>query len=231
MLPPRPLFPLFLCVLCTLSLSSCRLALHTLPDSVGRQDFYTRNNNRANVYRCDGVLYVAMEGYYRRPSAGLIEGYNLKDGDWALWPELHVDKKPANKQFYLPMTEQQVQEWNKSNKATARLSFERYEPGVLTEEEMKKKHPQRVAQGEAGDKLIGLPESEATQRSFAHYALKPITVALELADAISVVPMTGAAVAAGAVSAAILVPSTQIVQAFESENVPTAADEPQANTP
>jgi hypothetical protein len=129
------------------------------------------------------------------------------------------------------MTEQQVQEWNKLNKATARLSFERYEPGVLTEEEMKKKHPQLVAQGETGGKLIGLPESEATQRSFAHYALKPVTVALEIVDVVSVLPLTGAAVAAGAVSAAILVPSTHIEQAFESENVPTAADEPQANTP
>lgn len=208
----RPLTPLLLCALCALSLSSCRLALHTLPDSVGRQDFETRDTDKASVYRCDGVLYVAMEGYYRRPSAGLVEGYDLKGGDWDIWPEPKTDKKPAEKYFYIPMSEQLVYEWNKRNKATARLRFERYVPGVLTEEQMKQKHSQREAQGKVSAKLTELLKSDATQKSFGHYALKPITIPLEIVDAVSAIPSTGAVIAASAVSAAILIPATQIEQ-------------------
>ena len=227
----RLLTPLLLCALCALSLSSCRLALHTLPDSVGRQDFKTRDTDKATVYRCDGVLYVAMEGYYRRPSAGLVEGYDLKGGDWDLWPEPKTDKKPAEKHFYIPMSEQLVYEWNKRNKATARLRFERYVPGVLTEEQIKQKHSQREAQGKVSGKLTKLLKSDAAQKSFGHYALKPITIPLEIVDAVSVVPLSGAVIAAGAVSAAILIPSTQMEQAFESMGPTTDAGEPQANTP
>lgn len=228
----RLLTPLLLCVLCALPLSSCRLALHTLPDSVGRQDFQTGDTDKATVYRCDGVLYVAMEGYYERPTAGLVEGYDyLKGGGWDLWPELNSDKKKAEKYFYIPMSEQLVYEWNKRNKATARLRFERYVPGVLTEEQMKQKASQRVAQGKVSGKLTKLLKSDAAQKSFGHYALKPITIPLEIVDAVSVVPLSGAVIAAAAVSAAILIPSTQMEQAFESMGPTTDAGEPQTTTP
>ena len=53
-----------LCI-AAVGLCSCRLALHTLPDYVGKQEFelYDADKPGYEVYRCEDVLYVKLPGY------------------------------------------------------------------------------------------------------------------------------------------------------------------------
>ena len=70
--------------LAAVGLSSCRLALHTLPDYVGKKEFklYDEEKPGYEVYSCEEVLYVKLPGYYVRPRVALFESYDLKDGSW-----------------------------------------------------------------------------------------------------------------------------------------------------
>ncbi len=62
-------------VVCLTGLTSCRLALHTLPESVGRQDFtlQSESGETVDVFSCDGVLYVWVTGSFSRPPVALME--------------------------------------------------------------------------------------------------------------------------------------------------------------
>ena len=65
-------------------LDSCRPALHTLTDYVGKKEFVVAGEQGEGyeVYRCEEVLYVKLPGYYVRPRVALVESYNLKAGCW-----------------------------------------------------------------------------------------------------------------------------------------------------
>ena len=229
---PRPLSLLLLACFCAGSMNSCRMALHTLPDSVGKKNFHTPTSYQADIYRCDGVLYAATKGYYKTPPAGLVEGYHIKLGDWQLWPD---DKSTTQQQrqtdqtLYIPLTQQLVNEWNQRNKKSAQLSFERYTSDILTDEEMKQMQGKRTARGEVYGGLARSLQNSATQRNFAHYALQPITLPLKMVDAVSVVPLTGAVCVAGVLAAAVHIPILQVSQAWEGNEyaAPIPAEMPQ----
>lgn len=221
----RILSRLLLALLCAGSVSSCRLALHTLPTAIGRQDFHARDNERTAVYRSEGVLYAGMEGYYCTPPVGLTEEYDLKLGAWRCWPYSKNDEsKPEASTFYIPLTQQMVHAWNKHNGQSAALRYERYVPGVLTEDDMSLKSHRLVAHGDVSAALRKSLEEEGMQTTPAHYILKPISIPLEMIDAVSTVPLTVAMTVTATACAAIFIPAYQIQQTIQYEPETELAD-------
>ncbi len=189
---------------CLTGLTSCRLALHTLPESVGRQDFalQAERGEAVDVFSCDGVLYVRVTGSFSRPPVALMEQYDLKYGDWVFVPKSGKKTEEASQvSFFLPMDAESVRLWNTMDDNQAPLRFEKYQAGVLTEEEMAAKGGIRVAKGKiCGCELFKKYIQEAAvRRNWAHYALMPISLTLEAADTVSAIPLTAAAIA-GAVA-------------------------------
>lgn len=196
---PRILATSAVC-LAAVGLSSCRLALHTLPDYVGKQEFelYEEEEPGYEVYSCGDVLYVKLPGYYARPRVALFQLYDLKEDDWqngfggSLSPRSHL----AESTLYLPLDQNLVSWWNDRNKdAKKPLRFVRYQSGVLTEEQMKAKQGKLIAHGSIYGGLRKEICVPLTQKSYAHYALKPIAIPLELVDAVSTIPLSAATVA------------------------------------
>ncbi len=179
--------------------SSCRLALHTLPDYVGKQEFelYEEEEPGYEVYSCKDVLYAKLPGYYARPRVALFQLYDLKDDEWENGfggppsPRSHL----AESTLYFPLTRELVGLWNERN-AKKPLRFVRYQSGMLTEEQMKEKQGKLIAHGSIYGGLETDICEAATQKSYAHYALKPIAIPLELVDTVSNIPLSAAAVAA-----------------------------------
>ncbi len=104
--------------------------------------------------------------------------------------------------FFLPMDAELVRLWNTKNDNQAPLRFEKYQTGVLTEEEMAAKGGIRVAKGKIrGCELLKKYIQEAAvRRNWTNYALMPISLTLEAADAVSAIPLTGGALAAAVVA-------------------------------
>ena len=187
--------------LAALGLSSCRLALHTLPDYVGKQEFelYEEEEPGYEVYSCEDVLYAKLPGYYARPRVALFQLYDLKEDDWDNGfgglpsPRSHL----AESTLYLPLDQNLVSRWNYRNKdAKKPLRFVRYQSGVLTEEQMKEKQGKLIAHGSIYGGLRKEICESLTQKSYVHYALRPIALPLELVDTVSTIPLSAAGVAA-----------------------------------
>ena len=186
--------------LAAVGLASCRLALHTLPDYVGKKEFelYDAGAPGYEVYSCEDVLYAKLPGYYVHPRVAVFESYQLKEGDWG--NVLGYSPRPHIKEsiLYFPLTQELVSMWNERNDEKP-LRFERYQSGVLTEEQMKERQGKLVAHG----RIYGRLETEiceaATQKNYAYYALKPIAIPLELVDTVSTIPLSILSVATGIV--------------------------------
>lgn len=213
--------------LAAVGLSSCRLALHTLPDYVGKQEFelYDADKPGYEVYSCEDVLYVKLPGYYVRPRVALFESYDLKDGSWGnafgYSPRPHIKESI----LYFPLTQELVRKWNATNTQRP-LQFVRYQSGFLTEEQIKEKQGKLIAHGRVHGNLETAICEAATQKNYAHYALRPIALPLELVDTVSTIPLSAAAGATGIVVcvSAALVPQPhqrQTVQPAEPENKPS----------
>lgn len=189
---------------CLSGLTSCRLALHTLPESVGRQDFtlQAKSGESVEVFSCDGILYVRVTGCFSSPPLALMENYDLKYGDWVFVPKSgKKTEKESQVSFFLPMDAELVRLWNTGADNQTPLRFEKYQTEVLTEAEMAAKGGTRVAKGQIyGCELLAKHIQEAaTQKHWSHYAMMPLTVPLEMVDALSAIPLTGAAFAGAAV--------------------------------
>ena len=219
-----------------MGLSSCRLALHTLPDYVGKQEFELHDVDKPGyaVYRCEDVFYVKLPGYYVRPRVAVFESYDLKDGDWGNVFGDSSSSRPHIKEtiLYLPLTRELVSMWNETN-TQRRLQFMRYQSGVLTEEEMKEKQGKLIAHGSICGWLRTEICSSLTQKSYAHYALRPIAIPLELVDAASTIPLSASA---GVTALVVGVPfafvydmgrqiKRQVSPKVESANTPSKMEE------
>ena len=212
--------------LATVGLSSCRLALHTLPDYGGKKEFklYDADKPGYEVYSCEDVLYVKLPGYYVRPRVALFESYDLKDGSWgnALGRSYLGRPHISETTLYLPLTQELVRKWNATN-IQRPLQFVRYQSGFLTEEQIKEKHGKLIAHGRVHGNLETAICEAATQKNYAHYALRPIAIPLELVDTVSTIPLSAAAGATGLIVgvSVALVPQPhqrQTVQPAEPEN-------------
>ena len=231
MLPfPKILATVALCLV-AVGLSSCRLAVHTLPDAVGKQEFVTHFNYPPGmaVYNCEGVLYAKLPGHYVRPRVALFETYHVKDGDWKNGLGWSNSSRPhiEDTTLYLPLDCEMVRMWNKQNREKP-LQFVRYQSGILTEEQMQVKHSKRIAQGLVYGDLMTAINDAATRKSFAHYALKPITIPLEMVDTLSTIPLSAATVATGVVvgvPAAIISASCRQIQKQDSPKSATQEEE------
>ena len=195
---PRILATTALCLAAGCGLSSCRLALHTLPDYVGKQEFelYDADKPGYEVYSCEEVLYVKLPGCYVRPRVALLESYDLKDGSWGnafgYSPRPHIKESI----LYFPLTRELVSMWNARNDKKP-LRFVRYQSGFLTEEQIKEKQGRLIAHGRVNGNLETAICEAATQKDYAHYALRPIAIPLELVDTVSTIPLSAAAAATG----------------------------------
>lgn len=212
--------------LAAVGLSSCRLALHTLPDYVGKKEFklYDEEKPGYEVYSCEDVLYVKLPGYYVRPRVALFESYDLKDGSWgnALGRSYLGRPHISETTLYLPLTQELVRKWNATN-IQRPLQFVRYQSGFLTEEQIKEKHGKLIAHGRVHGNLETAICEAATQKNDAHYALRPIAIPLELVDTVSTIPLSAAAGATGLIVgvSVALVPQPhqrQTVQPAEPKN-------------
>ncbi len=210
--------------LAAVGLSSCRLALHTLPDYVGKKEFklYDEEKPGYEVYSCEDVLYVKLPGYYVRPRVALFESYDLKDGSWGnafgYSPRPHIKESI----LYFPLTRELVSMWNARNDKKP-LRFVRYQSGFLTEEQIKEKQGKLIAHGRVHGNLEMAICEAATQKNYAHYALRPIALPLELVDTVSTIPLSAAAGATGLIVgvSVALVPQPhqrQTVQPAEPKN-------------
>ncbi len=210
--------------LAAVGLSSCRLALHTLPDYVGKKEFklYDEEKPGYEVYSCEDVLYVKLPGYYVRPRVALFESYDLKDGSWGnafgYSPRPHIKESI----LYFPLTRELVSMWNARNDKKP-LRFVRYQSGFLTEEQIKEKQGKLIAHGRVHGNLEMAICEAATQKNYAHYALSPIALPLELVDTVSTIPLSAAAGATGLIVgvSVALVPQPhqrQTVQPAEPKN-------------
>ena len=210
--------------LAAVGLSSCRLALHTLPDYVGKKEFklYDEEKPGYEVYSCEDVLYVKLPGYYVRPRVALFESYDLKDGSWGnafgYSPRPHIKESI----LYFPLTRDLVSMWNARNDKKP-LRFVRYQSGFLTEEQIKEKQGKLIAYGRVHGNLETAICEAATQKNYAHYALRPIALPLELVDTVSTIPLSAAAGATGLIVgvSVALVPQPhqrQTVQPAEPKN-------------
>ena len=220
---PRILATTALC-LAAMGLSSCRLALHTLPDYVEKKEFklYDEEKPGYEVYSCEEVLYVKLPGYYVRPRVALFESYDLKDGSWGnafgYSPRPHIKESI----LYIPLTRELVSMWNARNDKKP-LRFVRYQSGFLTEDQIKEKHGKLIAHGRVHGNLETAICEAATQKNYAHYALRPIALPLELVDTVSTIPLSAAAGATGLIVgvSVALVPQPhqrQTVQPAEPKN-------------
>ncbi len=209
-----------LCI-AAVGLCSCRLALHTLPDYVGKQEFelYDADKPGYAVYRCEDVLYVKLPGYYVRPRVALFESYDLKDGDWGnafgYSPRSHISETT----LYLPLDQNLVRRWNYRN-AKKPLRFVRYQSGVLTEEQMKEKQGKLIAHGRVHGNLETAICEAATQKNYAHYALRPIALPLELVDTVSTIPLSAAAGVTGIVMGVSITIIGSVTQPHQQQTVP-----------
>ena len=215
-----------LCLAAGCGLSSCRLALHTLPDYVGKQEFelYDADKPGYEVYSCEDVLYVKLPGYYVRPRVALFETYHVKDGDWNNGLGWSCSSRPhiEDTTLYLPLTQELVRKWNATNTQRP-LQFDRYQSGFLTEEQIKEKQGRLIAHGRVNGNLETAICEAATQKNYAHYALRPIALPLELVDTVSTIPLSAAAGATGLIVgvSVALVPQPhqrQTVQQEEPKN-------------
>ena len=207
-LPMNRFLVIFFLSACLSGLSSCRLALHTLPESVGKQNFnlQTESGETTEVFSCGGVLYVRVTGSFSSPPVALMENYDLKYGDWVFVPESgKKTEKESQVSFFLPMDAELVRLWNTRADNQAPLRFEKYQAEVLTEAEMAAKGGTRVTKGQIhGCGLLAKHIQEAaTRKHWSHYAMMPLTVPLEMVDALSAIPLTGAAFAGAAVVAPV----------------------------
>ncbi len=135
-----------------------------------------------------------------------MENYDLKYGDWVFVPKLGKKTEDASQvSFFLPMDAELVRLWNTGADNQAPLRFEKYQAEVLTEAEMAAKGGTRVAKGQIHG--CGILEKHiqeaATRKHWSHYAMMPLIVPLEMADALSAIPLTGAAFAGAAVVAPV----------------------------
>ena len=214
------------------ALSSCRLALHTLPDAVGKQEFKTHFNYPPGmaVYNCEGVLYAKLPGHYVRPRVALLEGYYIKEGEWVSVfgsghsPRPHIEDTT----LYLPLDREMVSMWNEQNSQKP-LQFVRYQSGMLTEAQMQAKQGKLIAHGLVYGELMTSINDAASRKSFAHYALKPIAIPLEMVDIVSTVPLSAAACAATVVAAPAAVLINDARRPSRSTVVP--AEEPKPKPP
>lgn len=176
------------------------------------------------VYSCEDVLYVKLPGYYVRPRVALFESYDLKDGSWgnALGRSYLGRPHISETTLYLPLTQELVRKWNATNSQRP-LQFVRYQSGFLTEEQIKEKHGKLIAHGRVHGNLETAICEAATQKNYAHYALRPIALPLELVDTVSTIPLSAAAGATGLIVgvSVALVPQPhqrQTVQSAEPKN-------------
>ena len=197
---PRILATTALCLAAGAILNSCRLALHTLPDAVGKQEFVTHFNYPPGmaVYNCEGVLYAKLPGHYVRPRVALFETYHVKDEDWKNGLGWSCSSRPhiEDTTLYLPLDREMVSVWNEQNREMP-LQFVRYQSGILTEEQMQAKQSKLIAHGLVYGELMTAINDAASRKSFAHYALKPIAIPLELVDTLSTFPLSAATAATG----------------------------------
>ena len=207
--------------LAAVGLSSCRLALHTLPDYVGKQEFelYDADKPGYEVYSCEDVLYVKLPGCYVRPRVALFESQDLKDGDWGnafgYSPRPHIKESI----LYFPLTRDLVSMWNARN-AKKPLRFVRYQSGVLTEDQIKEKHGKLIAHGSIYGRLKTVICEAATRKNYAHYALRPIAIPLELVDTVSTIPLSAAAGATGFVVGVSVTIVGSATQTHQQQTVP-----------
>ncbi|MBQ4635321.1 MAG: hypothetical protein IJB64_02675 [Akkermansia sp.] len=75
----------------------------------------------------------------------------------------------------------------------------RYQSGFLTEEQIKEKQGRLIAYGRVNGNLETAICEAATQKNYAHYALRPIALPLELVDTVSTIPLSAAAGVTGIV--------------------------------
>ena len=217
---PRILTTTALC-LAAMGMSSCRLALHTLPDYVGKQEFelYDVEKTGYEVYSCEDVLYVKLPGYYVRPRVALFESLDLKDGDWGntfgYSPRPHIKESI----LYFPLTRELVSMWNARNDKKP-LRFVRYQSGFLTEDQIKEKHGKLIAHGSIYGRLKTVICEAATQKNYAHYALRPIALPLELVDTVSTIPLSAAAGVTGIVMGMSITIIGSVTQPHQQQTVP-----------
>lgn len=209
--------------LAAVGLSSCRLALHTLPDYVGKQEFelYDADKPGYAVYRCEDVLYVKLPGYYVHPRVTLFQMYDPKEDDWQNGfgglpsPRSHISETT----LYLPLDQNLVRRWNYRN-AKKPLRFVRYQSGVLTEDQIKEKHGKLIAHGSIYGRLKTVICEAATRKNYAHYALRPIAIPLELVDTVSTIPLSAAAGATGIVVGVSVTIVGSATQTHQQQTVP-----------
>ena len=216
---------LAICSLCLAAagVSSCRLALHTLPDYVGKKEFklYDEEKSGYEVYSCEEVLYVKLPGYYVRPRVALFESYDLKEDDWQNGFGGLPSPRPHIKEsiLYFPLTRKLVSMWNARNDKKP-LRFVRYQSGVLTEDQIKEKHGKLIAHGSIYGRLKTVICEAATRKNYAHYALRPIALPLELVDTVSTIPLSAAAGATGFVVGVSVTIVGSATQTHQQQTVP-----------
>ena len=221
---------LAICSLCLAAagVSSCRLALHTLPDYVGKQEFelYDADKPGYEVYSCEDVLYVKLPGYYVRPRVALFQMYDPKEDDWQNGFGGLPSPRPHIKEsiLYFPLTRELVSMWNARNDKKP-LRFVRYQSGVLTEDQIKEKHGKLIAHGSIYGRLKTVICEAATRKNYAHYALRPIALPLELVDTVSTIPLSAAAGATGIVVGVSVTIVGSATQTHQQQTVQPAGPE------
>lgn len=184
-------------------------------------ELYDVEKTGYKVYSCEEVLYVKLPGCYVRPRVALFESYDLKDGDWGNTFGYSPRPRIAETTLYLPLTQELVRKWNATNTQRP-LQFVRYQSGFLTEEQIKKKQGRLIAHGRVNGNLETAICEAATQKNYAHYALRPIALPLELVDTVSTIPLSAAA---GATCIVVGVPFAFIygmVSQMQMQNTPQA---------
>ena len=215
--------------LAAVGLSSCRLALHTLPDYVGKQEFelYDADKPGYEVYSCEDVLYVKLPGFYVHPRVALFQMYDPKEDDWQNGFGGLPSPRPHIKEsiLYFPLTRELVSMGNARNDKKP-LRFVRYQSGVLTEDQIKEKHGKLIAHGSIYGRLKTVICEAATRKNYAHYALRPIALPLELVDTVSTIPLSAAAGATGIATGIVVVVSAALVpQPHQRQTVQPAEPE------
>ena len=109
--------------------------------------------------------------------------------------------------------------WNARNDKKP-LQFVRYQSGVLTEEQMKEKQGKLIAHGRVHGNLETAICEAATQKDYAHYALRPIAIPLELVDTVSTIPLSAAAGVTGIVMGVSITIIGSVTQPHQQQTVP-----------
>ena len=192
------------------------------------------DGDEAEVLSCEGVLYVKVKGCFSRPPVALMEGYDLKYGDWKYIPKSNKEAGESEQvSYFFPMDAEMVRLWNNKNKGNTELRFVRYQPGVRTEEEMQAEVCTRVAKGQVGGygPLFNHIQESALRKNWTHYSLKPISVPLEMFDALSAIPLTGAALGVAVVGAPVFVVATELGRQMQTPPKTEQASPPPATAP